>query len=236
MDFDDLGATACQDAREPADAVAPHGIHDDGQAGGLDRLHVNQVSQMGEVGRRRIETLHQTLSLGLVQRQALYLRDGGDVGLDFFQPVGSNRAAVLVPHLEAVIGGWVVAGGDVDCARRSQRHHSMADDRGGGGSLGEVDMDVVGGQHLGHRRGEVLRGEAAVVAHHHALFSHPLIKQITSKALGTAPDVVESVILSDLTSPAVGTEFDFHVSHKPFLTIARTLEAKAIAPVASSSS
>ena len=55
MDLDHFGPATRQQAREVTGAVAPHGVHHDGQAGLLDGLQVDQPVDVSLVGCDRVE-------------------------------------------------------------------------------------------------------------------------------------------------------------------------------------
>ena len=76
------------------------------------------------------------------------------------------------------------------------------------GLAGERHRDVVGEQDLGGGLGEVLAGEAAVVADHDALGRGALVADVLGDALGAAADVLVRVVVGDARAPAVGAEDD----------------------------
>ena len=119
-----------------------------------------------------------------------------------------------VAHLETVIRGRVVRGGDIERSGRLFGDHRVGDHRGGRGALGQVHPQPVARQHLGGGGGEVFRVEALVVADDNAAVLVPVGEQIGSEALAAAPDIGEGVIAGDLPAPAVRAEFDSlrHVS------------------------
>ena len=133
----------------------------------------------------------------------------GDERLDLEQPIRVDGAAELVADLETVIGARVVRGGDVDRAAGLFIHHREGDDRGGGGSIRQVDFQPVAGQHLGHGRGKILAVEAFVVTHHHPLALPAFFEQVIGEALGAAADIVEGVVLGDDAAPAIRTKSNF---------------------------
>ncbi len=124
-----------------------------------------------------------------------------------------DGAAGLVAHLEAVVGGRVVGGGDVDRPAGVLVDHGVGDDRGGGGAVGEVDPEPVGCQDFGDGRGEEFAVEALVVTDDDPFARVALVEQVTGEALGAAADVVEGVVFGDDAAPAVGSECDFE-GHK----------------------
>jgi hypothetical protein len=86
--------------------------------------------------------------------------------------------------------------------------HGVADD-GGGGWLGrEVDLDAVAGEHLRSGGGEVLGGEAGIVADDQAAAGGPGLLEVIGDALGAVADVLEGELLPDDGPPAVRAELD----------------------------
>ena len=195
-----LVCAAGDEARKVACAVAPHVVHQHGEPGGLDRLHIHQRADAGVVGRHRIVLADQAR---LDRRVEVHALDAGDrrrnLRLDGLQPVGVNRAAVRIAHLEAVVLGRVVAGGDVDRAQGMPLGDAERDHRRGHAAAAEMDGDAVARQHLGRGRREILRPEALVAADDRAAGQVAGIGclQIVGKALRAAAHVVEGVVLGD---------------------------------------
>ena len=70
------------------------------------------------------------------------------------------------------------------------------------------DRDVAREQDLGGGRGEVLRGEPAVVGDDDALRLLAPLDDVLGDAVGAAADVLEREIVGDPRAPAVGAEDD----------------------------
>ena len=126
----------------------------------------------------------------------------------FSRPSGSMAPPNSIADLETVIRAGVVRGGDVDRAAGFLIHDREGDDRGGGGAVGQVDLQAVAGQHFGHGGGKVLAVEAFVVPDHDPLALFAFFEQVSGKALGAAADVVEGVIFGDDAAPAIRTKCD----------------------------
>ena len=197
--------------RNKTGAVAPHVIHQHGEPGSLDRLHVHQRADAGIVGRHRVVGANQPRLHRSIKVHPLSARHGGrNLRLDGLQPGGIDGTAVGIAHLEAVVLGRVVAGRDIDRTQCIAFGDAKRDHWSRYAAATEMHRDAVGRQHLGRGRGEVLRSESLVAADHSATRQLPRISclQIVSKTLRAAADVVEGVVLCNAGSPAIGTEDD----------------------------
>ena len=90
----------------------------------------------------------------------------GDLGVGGRDDLGG----VVEVELEAVVGGWVVAGRDHDPCGAAESADREDADRGGGRPAREPHRDAVGGKHLGAVGGEALGAVARVVGHDDAGF------------------------------------------------------------------
>ena len=73
---------------------------------------------------------------------------------------------------------------------------------------GDRDGDVARQEDLGRGRGEVLRGEAAVVGDDDALRLLAAVLDVARDAVRAAAHVLEGVVVGDPRPPAVGAEHD----------------------------
>ena len=121
---------------------------------------------------------------------------------------GPAAAPVGRLHLEAVVDPRVVARGDDDARRRTALDDLERAHLGRDGTDGIGDRDVVGGQDLGCGGSEMLGREPPVVRDHHALGRLAPADDVGRDSVGTAPDVLERVLIGDPRAPAIGTEDD----------------------------
>ena len=168
--------------------------------------HVDQPGQMGQISGLRLEMPHRAVGQGRVQRRAAYPVRIGDAGFDSGQSIRRHRAAAGVPHLEAVVLGRIVAGGDVDRADRVVIDGREADHRRGRGPVNEQDPKAVGGQDLRHCGGEMLALKAFVVADDDCLGGVAFVRQPTGKTLRAAAHIGKGVVVGHASAPAVGAE------------------------------
>ena len=124
--------------------------------------------------------------------------------------------------IAAFVGGGVVRSCDVDRAAGLFLHHGKGNDRGRCCPVCQVDIQPVTDQHFGGGGGEILRVEAPVVPDDDPAPGEALFKQVGCKPLRGTAQVVEGVVFSDDSAPAVGAEFDF-VCHVWFLREMMTL-------------
>ena len=124
---------------------------------------------------------------------------------------------MLVLILEAVPDGWIVAGSDNDGATGSFSQNTKAYHRCWRGSGAEVNPDVVAGNYLSHRRGEVFGGKAVVIADNQSATRQVCLLQVVGYPLGTGTYIIKGEVLSDNAPPAIGAEFNgsFYLPHPP---------------------
>ncbi len=190
-----------------------HGVHHHPQAAGPQGVQIHQLRQVCEVVGLRIEHLHEPLGLRLGQGQAGHLRRRGNQRLDAAQNLGRGGARILSAHLEAGVLGRVMAGGDDHGPRRLAAQDGVSYHRRRRRAIAEVDWDVVGDQHFSGNRGELLRAETRIVAHHHAAVREPALFDVERCGLGAAAHVVVSELVTDDGPPAVGAEADGRFAH-----------------------
>ena len=115
MDLDDPGRAAGEQARKPAAAVAPHRIDHDGETSVANGLEIDQVLQMLNVGWRGIELGNAACSSCVIEVLALDLLDGfRDQAFDPLEAIRIDGAAEFIADLEAVVGGGIMRGRDID--------------------------------------------------------------------------------------------------------------------------
>ena len=206
VDFDDIGPAARQDFAQPAGAVAPHAVDDDLQAGVADVGYVDQSVQMGQIGGLRLDIADRATGQGRVERRAAHAFRTGDAGFDRGQALRRYSAAAGVAHLEAVVFGRIVAGGDVYRADRVVVDGGEADDRRRRGIVNQQNAEAVAGEHLGHGGGEMFSLEAFVVADDDLFGGVALICQPVGKALCAAAHICKGVVFGHASAPTVRAE------------------------------
>src|SRR5690606_17283787 len=108
-----------------------------------------------------------------------------------------DRTTGLVPYLEAVVFGWIVAGRNVDSGDCAMGGHAKANHRRGRRPIGEEDVETVARQHLGHGSGKVLTHKALVMADHDAPATQSFVVEPVGKPLCTTAHVLKRVIIGD---------------------------------------
>ena len=126
---------------------------------------------------------------------------------------GGALARVLRLELEAVVATGVVRGGNDDGAARVLLEDSVAGYGGARGGFEQVGLNLVCGGNLSHRRREVLRGKARVVADHDAATGKPHVLQVACDALSAGAHVFERVLRADDRAPAVGAKANAGTGH-----------------------
>src|SRR3990172_10766082 len=89
----------------------------------------------------------------------------------------------------------------------------IGDGGGGGGGVRQQDAQSVSGRHLGARRREMLRGEAAIVPDDARTLPDGGLPQEGGEAVGAAAHRGEGVVLPNPAAPAVGAEPDRGIGH-----------------------
>ena len=128
MDVDHLCCAALKQTAQPARAVAPHIVNQHSKPGIANRLDVDQLLDMRQVGGARVPVLHAAVGQRLLERYALnspIITRSRNQALDLGETVRCNRATVFIAHLEAAILGRVVAGREVDRGQCAPLHHGV---------------------------------------------------------------------------------------------------------------
>ena len=123
---------------------------------------------------------------------------------------GTGRTAERFLHLEAVILGGIVTGGDHDPAPRTPFMDRPGNRRSRRIVVGQPGHDAVARRYLHHPLGKFPRQEAPVVADHHSLPGKPLLVQIIHGGLGHQGKIVKGEVPGDDPPPPVGTELYLH--------------------------
>ncbi len=133
--------------------------------------------------------------------------------LDFGDHRGLARAAVPALVLDAIPLRRVVRAGDHDAAGPAAPVDGVAERRGGGDRIGQLDRNAGGGDDLsaGARKG--LGAEAGVVADRNSLGRVFLGVHVSGDGLGGNAHIGEGEVVGDHSAPAVGAEFDLLMSH-----------------------
>ena len=189
-----------------------HGVEQNADAGVPDGFNV-------EAGEDRIEEAveggFEVDHLPGGDRAGKTGRADGCAGDEFFE-VGrafhGSVAALFHDQFDAVIGGGVVARGDLNAVVQALVLDREHDQRRGGAAVHEPDGGAVGDQDLGHPAGGVLGEKAAVVADHHRLVRFAFLGHQVGNALGHPADVFFGETVADHVAPATRSEFD-HIIH-----------------------
>jgi hypothetical protein len=200
-----------QQPSEPAGARPVQRLDQHTLVGRPDAIQVDDALQLVAEARVGVELLDQAggnrLAVGAAWGQ-LVLRVLVHGGLDGGQHLGRGRPTGVGLDLEAVVGPWVVAGGDDDAGPRVQLPREEAAHLGGHRLGRDEGADVLRGQNLDAGTREVLGGEAAVVADDHPTVGGARLLEVLGHPTRAAPHVVEGVVLGDGRAPAIGPELD----------------------------
>ena len=114
VDLKYLGFSSTDQTREPAHAVAPHGIDEDPQSCIADGLEVDQFFDMGNIGRSRVKILHHTALDRLLDGHSLHFSFAvRDILFDLGQSFRIDSPAIFIPHFETVICVRIMRGSDI---------------------------------------------------------------------------------------------------------------------------
>lgn len=131
------------------------------------------------------------------------------VAFHLVRDLWGNTCALWRLYFEATPAPWIVTRSDDHGTASFPGHRAIAND-GRGCRLGtQVRLNVISGGYFGYRGGEVLGGEACVIANDQALWRETGSQKVLACRLSAYPHVVESEVLGDRSSPAVGAEFDW---------------------------
>ena len=211
-----IAAGGGEDGLQGSLAHAVEGIQHHPQAGVPDGLHVQAADDAVQVLVQRVELLDQA---GF--DPVLVAQGGNFIALakirlhlvDVALQVG-GLCLVRVPpapgeHLEPVVEGGVVAGGDHHAVVQVVGHDVEHDQGGGGGAVYELDGDALGGQDLRRPLHRLLGQKAPVVADGQA-GEHLLPLHFSGHGLRQNADVGFDEIISDDGSPATGSKANAH--------------------------
>ncbi len=191
-----------EEALQPARRRAAHGVVQDRRARPGDDVQIDQGGQRVVVSAPDVEALHgvtPAARLGHVlgphlPRQLRHTAVSGVAG----------GTAVGALEFEAVPDGWVVGSGEHDAAIRPHMLHRERQRRSGQVVVGQVHLETVGCQHVGHMTREAGAHEAGVVPHHHAAAAGS--GQVVGVGLRRPSHVGEREALGDDVAPAVRAE------------------------------
>ena len=192
----------------PADAV--HGIEADAQRRVLDGLHIHGGQDAVQILVHGVGLGDEAPRHGLIVVHALDI--GGGQLRDLRFDAGRHRL-VGVPaaggeHLDAVVDGGVMAGGNGDAVGLAPLLHGEHHQGRGAGAVDDKGMEAAARQHLRRPVGRLLGQEAAVVAHADLRARKALLLHQAAQARHQQADILLGELVRDDGPPAAGTEFD----------------------------
>ena len=214
MELDELRLAAAEQAREVSAGAAVEGLAHDAIPRAAERVEIEKLRNAREIVGRGIEQLDAASGFGLLVRHTAHVlrtrRERMDDGLERFQHVRRRGGAGLRLHLEAVVGPWIVAGGDHDAGLGLLSHRRVRERLRRRGGRREKYVDPVRRDDLRGSGREMLRRETAVVPDDDAAVGLAALLDPLRDSLRAHAHRVERVLLGDARAPPVGAEHDLH--------------------------
>ena len=155
MELSDGGLAAGQECRQVSAAGPVHGIHDHIEPGALDGVQVHQRGYSLHIWTLGLQ-IHDQAAIaalsGVISRTSSGLSD------EPFKTVGyllGGAAGVLGFEFEPVPLARIVTGGDNRGATGLMMQDVVAENRGWGGLIGQIDLNPLGGAYGGHSLSEL---------------------------------------------------------------------------------
>ena len=192
----------------PADAV--HGVEADAQRRALDGLHVHGGQDAVQILIHGVGLGDKAPGQGFVVVHVLHVgrRHLSDLRLDAGRHRLVGVAATGGEHLDAVVDGGVVAGGDSDAVRLAPLLHGEHHQGRGTGAVDDEGMEAIAHQHLRRPVCRLLGQEAAIIAHADLGPAEALLLHQAAQARHQQPDVLLGKFICDDGAPAAGSKLD----------------------------